>query len=221
MAKEASPVSETSHPDWSGLQLNLEKGYSGGSNGAYRHSVSMHEYLNRTLGQEVADKLYAVKDRLGMEVDEGIMPLVGALWKSGYSTQASCEGHSDRGRKYPWVDVSAEGDIEKLKQIVEAYNKTHDLKWQVVPLFYSGEGSEKKVCTYQLKPVTGQVRTFQELFELRPSDFSEEERKKLEDSNYKVPEGIYNPLPEEKLPEAVQSAVDLAQFILDAEEQKQ
>jgi hypothetical protein len=55
------------------------------------------------------DEAYALvermADRLGQPVDSGIKPLVAALWLYGYQTRASCEGHTDRGHPYPWVDI--------------------------------------------------------------------------------------------------------------------
>jgi hypothetical protein len=44
-------------------------------------------------------------DGLGKPIDEKIRPLVAALRMYGIRTTGSCQGHSKRGLKYPWVNI--------------------------------------------------------------------------------------------------------------------
>jgi hypothetical protein len=60
---------------------------------------------------DVAD----LRDGLGLEIDPAIRPLVVALKAHGFGTTASCEGHSDRAKPYPWVDVESQLAEELLR----------------------------------------------------------------------------------------------------------
>ena len=46
-----------------------------------------------------------VTDRLGAEIDPGIIETVIALNAIGIRTNASCEGHLHHGKSYPWIDI--------------------------------------------------------------------------------------------------------------------
>lgn len=56
---------------------------------------------------EVVAKFSQVTDRLGKPIDKGIFDTVVVLNMLGIHTYQSCEGHSDRGLAYPWVDIAA------------------------------------------------------------------------------------------------------------------
>lgn len=56
---------------------------------------------------EVSEKFSHVTDRLGKPIDPGIFDTVVALNMLQIQTSQSCEGHSNRGLAYPWVDVEA------------------------------------------------------------------------------------------------------------------
>lgn len=49
-----------------------------------------------------------IADGLGHPVDENIKHLVAALRMFGVRTTGSCEGHSDWGHPYPWVELEPE-----------------------------------------------------------------------------------------------------------------
>lgn len=57
--------------------------------------------------QTIEQSIEGIKDKLGKGIDEKIKPIVVALRASGFSTTGSCEGHSDRGYPWPWVDVES------------------------------------------------------------------------------------------------------------------
>ncbi len=69
----------------------------------------------------------SVVDGLGKGIDERIKPLVQALWDIGYDTCASCEGHVDWGRGYPWVDLWEPdlAGILALREVLSEYNESH------------------------------------------------------------------------------------------------
>jgi hypothetical protein len=47
----------------------------------------------------------SLTDDLGRPLDEGIKKPVAALYLLGVKTSASCQGHSDHGLSYPWIDI--------------------------------------------------------------------------------------------------------------------
>src|ERR1035437_6045436 len=60
-------------------------------------------------------------DSLGKEIDPNIKDTVTALRALGFHTNASCEGHLDRGLKAPWVDVgTVPEDVEQAMKLVHA-----------------------------------------------------------------------------------------------------
>ncbi len=50
-------------------------------------------------------KAHGTGDRLGMGIDEEILPTVVGLWAHGIQTTGSCEGHTNRGELYPWIRI--------------------------------------------------------------------------------------------------------------------
>ena len=73
-----------------------------------------------------------VADDNGKQIDEKIKPLVSTLWKLGYETTSSCEGHTDWGRGYPWIELAESQDFEVINDRIEAYNKLKLLPWEFV-----------------------------------------------------------------------------------------
>lgn len=69
-------------------------------------------------------------DKLGREMDAGIIDTVVALNLAGFTTVQSCEGHLDHGAAYPWVNLadvewerSAERDWERVALLREQANE--------------------------------------------------------------------------------------------------
>lgn len=55
-------------------------------------------------------------DYLGKGLDAGIKPVVIALRASGFSTNASCEGHLKWGEPAPWIDIGEEPSREQYSR---------------------------------------------------------------------------------------------------------
>jgi hypothetical protein len=55
-----------------------------------------------------------VTDRLGKKIDAGILETVVVFNMLGITTFASCEGHTDWGLPYPWIDVEANLHVKSL-----------------------------------------------------------------------------------------------------------
>ncbi|MGH9460193.1 MAG: hypothetical protein ACRD1X_03185, partial [Vicinamibacteria bacterium] len=60
-----------------------------------------------TRWREIEQEVDQIEDRLGRPVDEGIKETIVALKVNGFGTTASCEGHLEWGRPYPWVRVES------------------------------------------------------------------------------------------------------------------
>jgi hypothetical protein len=54
---------------------------------------------------QVVGETLRLKDLQGKKIDFGILHLVIALRAFGFKTIASCEGHINRARAVPWVDL--------------------------------------------------------------------------------------------------------------------
>jgi hypothetical protein len=50
-------------------------------------------------------------DGLGRPIDEGILETVVALNLLGFRSTASCEGHLEHGKPFPWIDFELEGTV--------------------------------------------------------------------------------------------------------------
>lgn len=50
----------------------------------------------------------AIKDNQGTPIDENIKHAITMFMSLGLKTSGSCEGHSDHGLSYPWIDFDAE-----------------------------------------------------------------------------------------------------------------
>lgn len=56
----------------------------------------------------ISEEVDKMTDGLGLPVDSSIKPSVIALHLWEFPTSASCQGHTDRGTQYPWVDIDCE-----------------------------------------------------------------------------------------------------------------
>lgn len=116
--------------------------------------------------QETREEVARMVDKLDEPVDEGIKEGVVALRVNGFETNASCEGHVDRGdhgKPYPWVDIgeyppkefsekaeNVSGHefsrlLEENQEVLELIDRNYDarerLQW-IVDEFY-GRGTEQ------------------------------------------------------------------------------
>lgn len=79
-------------------------------------------------------ELKGVSDALGHEIENGIKETVATLQLLGFPTTGSCEGHSDWGLPYPWVDIAMPdmpefeyvGQARTRKRILSDLNATED-----------------------------------------------------------------------------------------------
>lgn len=55
--------------------------------------------------QEIQQQVDLITDGLGLPIDDLIKPAVVALRLWGFPTSASCQGHTDWGLPYPWIDI--------------------------------------------------------------------------------------------------------------------
>lgn len=67
--------------------------------------------------EEVKKEVDRLRDKLDLEIDEKIKDLVIGLRRWGIETTASCEGHSDGGLPYPWVDIDPT-DLARIAKIL-------------------------------------------------------------------------------------------------------
>jgi hypothetical protein len=57
--------------------------------------------------QETLTAVDKITDGLGKGVDKGIRETVAILQLHGFNTTGSCEGHTDWGLPYPWIEITA------------------------------------------------------------------------------------------------------------------
>ncbi|MDO8505658.1 MAG: hypothetical protein Q7S48_03720 [bacterium] len=57
---------------------------------------------------EIEEEVARIGDALGKGIDKGIRQAVVSLMVHGFHTDGSCEGHTDHGVPFPWVDVVSE-----------------------------------------------------------------------------------------------------------------
>lgn len=56
--------------------------------------------------QQLVEQFKKETDKLGYEIEPGIFDVVVGLNANGINTRQSCEGHVDKGRITPWVDIT-------------------------------------------------------------------------------------------------------------------
>lgn len=69
------------------------------------------------------ERFKQVTDKLNMPIDTGIFETVVALNALDITTAMSCEGHTERGTPYPWVDIEAPEVLTGLRPHVNALKK--------------------------------------------------------------------------------------------------
>lgn len=79
---------------------------------------------------EATQQLAQATDALGTPIDSGVMETVIALNVLGVETNASCEGHLDRGYAAPWIDFHAVGTESIRKQASAATKQLQDAEEQ-------------------------------------------------------------------------------------------
>lgn len=68
---------------------------------------------------------------ISSDMDVGIANLVRALLALNFHTMDSCEGHIDRGNKYPSILFRRHKSNEKLDKMIREYNGVSSIKWEV------------------------------------------------------------------------------------------
>lgn len=76
--------------------------------------------------QAMAKEVDSWVDGLGMPIDPGIKKAIIVLNLLGFKTCMSCQGHSDSGLAYPWIDFALE-DAE----IIDLRAKSHQIHSQI------------------------------------------------------------------------------------------
>lgn len=73
--------------------------------------------------------------------DLHIIPLVRAMWNTGFYTSGSCEGHfppSEGRSSYPWVNcyqhIESDGRRGRLNHVLEAFSQRSPIPW-----YFSGK----------------------------------------------------------------------------------
>jgi hypothetical protein len=66
--------------------------------------------------EEVSQEVNELADGLGWPVDEKVKNIVVALRLQGFSTEASCEGHMEKGLQYPWIQFCSQEKDENIKK---------------------------------------------------------------------------------------------------------
>ena len=73
--------------------------------------------------EEATNEFRRVTDRLGHEIDHGVLETVVALNVLGVNTVQSCEGHLDHGTGAPYIDVAAKDTLELEDRFYEMFGK--------------------------------------------------------------------------------------------------
>src|SRR5206468_3667524 len=74
---------------------------------------------------EFQNQFRETTDKLGYEIEPGIFDTVVGLNALGINTSQSCEGHVDRGRITPWIDVVAPNEPLQFKNEEAISEKIH------------------------------------------------------------------------------------------------
>ncbi len=116
----------------------------------------------------VQEKVDKITDGLALEIDDGIKESVTSLMAHNFPLDGSCEGHTDRGLPYPWVDVSLEFPEEKLKlrgeerdsyikEMQEKHGVIQDRLQRLLDQFYGEHPSDNRFV-FEPKGVFGAFR---------------------------------------------------------------
>ncbi len=142
-------------------------------------------------------------DALGYEIEPKIMDTVVGLNAIGISTYQSCEGHVDRGRIAPWVDVSAPNEPKKKfeKSTIsdkEIYEK-NDVSEELLTKSKKLEGKfkrEMKKREIEMDDMKERKKLAKEL--MAELEISKEEAKKLSKAAKQIDRSKHTPTPEYK-----------------------
>ena len=129
------------------------------------HALSMHAQLNNRLTSttrrpfrgppverrwlQVVGEALKLKDLQGKKIDFGILHLVIALGAFGFKTIASSEGHINRARAVPWVDLVLDQSAQvHLRRLLSKFYRgrpvPHDLRFILLP--------SRRSSTFRLAP---------------------------------------------------------------------
>lgn len=85
---------------------------------------------------ETVERFSSVTDKLGKEIDSGILEAVVALNMLGITTRQSCEGHLERGAPYPWIDIEPTPDLKyQLYRYLAAFYETQPIIFNSMLVF--------------------------------------------------------------------------------------
>jgi hypothetical protein len=111
--------------------------------------------------EQTAARFYTATDKIGMNIDSGILETVIALNALGIETSASCEGHLDHGIAAPWIDIeakSASEDVRRVAQIFtradEAFERQNLPPADIEAMFAEAHREQKRVKTIHLEQRT-------------------------------------------------------------------
>lgn len=148
--------------------------------GGCRETAENQEKTKAWLDQ--LEKIEHIGDALGFPIDPNIRETVAALNLSGMPTSASCEGHTDRGRGAPWVEVEAPnrpqeryvGENGIIETIAQKYGVPADdvrtarnyEAWKEATNLAvdNGETHEYRLWREENKPLQEQLRAFLDEF---------------------------------------------------------
>jgi hypothetical protein len=89
----------------------------------------------------------SLADRLGKPIDESKFDAVTALRAYGFSTSASCGGHLQHGRDYPWIDIGVTPIPPKdAKSWREDNLRQQAMLLQLLTEFYSEHNVPADLC---------------------------------------------------------------------------
>jgi len=91
-------------------------------NSAERPALS-EKQKKEAIWQDKIKKVRELKDKIGGEMDPGIVDTVAAFWLHGISTSQSCEGHLDSGYSVPSIQVEAPGRPKNEYENNEEYKR--------------------------------------------------------------------------------------------------
>jgi hypothetical protein len=94
--------------------------------GQFKNNLEKEKKWNEALS-----RVEKITDARGMPIDPGIKETVVAFLVNGFDTEGSCEGHIDRARPYPWIDIAREPQSDKFKEDKKVLtNQIKDKKYE-------------------------------------------------------------------------------------------